>query len=105
MIFKKQERSIDDKPRSGHPSTAQTDKNVENNREIITGDWCRTIDKLVELSWVTRRSVRRMLTQGSYLTVEQKQMSRESMLCFEKEVPKFQDYRGATVTTLKRRNN
>ncbi|PNF27671.1 hypothetical protein B7P43_G14595 [Cryptotermes secundus] len=51
--FKNGEMSIDDKPRSGRPSTARTHENVEKIREIIKGDRRRTIEEIVELSGVT----------------------------------------------------
>ncbi|PNF32967.1 hypothetical protein B7P43_G16666 [Cryptotermes secundus] len=48
--FKNGEMSIDDKPRSGRPSTARTHENVEKIREIIKEDRRRTIEEIVELS-------------------------------------------------------
>ncbi|PNF34372.1 hypothetical protein B7P43_G15323 [Cryptotermes secundus] len=51
--FKNGEMSIDDKPRSGRPSTARTHENVEKIREIIKEDRRRTIEEIVELSGVT----------------------------------------------------
>ncbi|PNF43470.1 hypothetical protein B7P43_G10809 [Cryptotermes secundus] len=48
--FKNGEMSIDDKPRSGCPSTAQTHENVEKIREIIKEDQRRTVEEIVELS-------------------------------------------------------
>ncbi|PNF33877.1 hypothetical protein B7P43_G06736 [Cryptotermes secundus] len=41
--------SIDDKLRSGRPSTARTHENVEKIREIIKEDRRRTIEEIVEL--------------------------------------------------------
>ncbi|PNF19357.1 hypothetical protein B7P43_G06720 [Cryptotermes secundus] len=51
--FKNGEISIDDKPRSGRPSTARTHENVEKIREIMKEDRRRTIEEIVELSGVT----------------------------------------------------
>ncbi|PNF21101.1 hypothetical protein B7P43_G05549 [Cryptotermes secundus] len=50
--FKNGELSIDDKSRSGRPSTARTHENVEKIREIIKEDRRRTIEEIVELSGV-----------------------------------------------------
>ncbi|PNF29210.1 hypothetical protein B7P43_G10794 [Cryptotermes secundus] len=61
--FKNGEMSIDDKPRSGRPSTARTHENVEKIREIIKEDRRRTIEEIVELSGVTWSSVQRILTE------------------------------------------
>lgn len=61
--FKNGEMSIDDKPRSGRPSTARTDENVNTIREIILEDRRRTIEEIVELSGVTWSSVQRILTE------------------------------------------
>ncbi|KOC60091.1 Putative uncharacterized protein FLJ37770, partial [Habropoda laboriosa] len=61
--FKNGEMSIDDKPRSGRPSTARTHENVEKIREIIEKDRRRTIEEIVELSGVTWSSVQQILTE------------------------------------------
>ncbi|PNF28484.1 hypothetical protein B7P43_G15225 [Cryptotermes secundus] len=45
--FKNGEMSIDDKPRSGRPSTARTHENVEKIREIIKEDRRRTIEEVL----------------------------------------------------------
>ncbi|PNF41442.1 hypothetical protein B7P43_G13789 [Cryptotermes secundus] len=62
--FKNGEMSIDDKPRSGRPSTARTHENVEKIREIIKEDRRRTIEEIVELSGVTWSSVARFVAVG-----------------------------------------
>ncbi|PNF21355.1 hypothetical protein B7P43_G18073 [Cryptotermes secundus] len=61
--FKNGEMSIDDKPRSGRPSTDRTHENVEKNREIIKEDRRRTIEEIVELLVVTWSSVQQILTE------------------------------------------
>ncbi|PNF22187.1 hypothetical protein B7P43_G04939 [Cryptotermes secundus] len=61
--FKNGEISIDDKPRSGRPSTARTHENFEKIREIIKEDRRQTIEEIVELSGVTWSSVQRILTE------------------------------------------
>ncbi|PNF43896.1 hypothetical protein B7P43_G02795 [Cryptotermes secundus] len=88
--FKNGEMSIDDEPRSGRPSTAQTHENVEKIREIIEEDRRQTIEEIVELLGVTWSSVQRMLTEDlgmkraaakfvpRLLTAEQKQGSMEA---------------------------
>ncbi|PNF18747.1 hypothetical protein B7P43_G03344 [Cryptotermes secundus] len=55
--FKNGEMSIDDKPRSGRPSTARTHENVEKIREIIKEDRRRTVEEIVELSGVTKNGM------------------------------------------------
>ncbi|PNF37916.1 hypothetical protein B7P43_G03887 [Cryptotermes secundus] len=67
--FKNGEMSIDDKPRSGRPSTARTHENVEKIREIIKEDRRRTIEEIVELSGVTSLSVRQFLTKNGMTPV------------------------------------
>jgi hypothetical protein len=44
--------STDDQPRSGHPSTAQTDESMTKICQIILEDHWRTIDELVELTGI-----------------------------------------------------
>ncbi|CAK9832778.1 Protein GVQW3 [Anthophora retusa] len=61
--LKNSDMSIDDKPRSGRPSTARTHENVEKIREIIEEDRRRTIEEIVELSRVTWSTVQRILTK------------------------------------------
>ncbi|KOC69241.1 Putative uncharacterized protein FLJ37770 [Habropoda laboriosa] len=94
--FKNGEMSIDDKPRSGRPSTARTHENVEKIREIIEKDRRRTIEEIVELLGVTLSSVQRILTEDlgmkrvaakfapRLLTAEQKQ-GRVEACCALKE--------------------
>ncbi|PNF18364.1 hypothetical protein B7P43_G13571 [Cryptotermes secundus] len=62
--FKNGEMSLDDKPRSGRPSTARTHENVEKIREIIKEDRRRTIEEIVELSGVTWSSAARFVAVG-----------------------------------------
>jgi len=47
--FKRGEMPIDDQPRSGRLSTAQTDENVAKIREIIMKDRRQTVEQVVEL--------------------------------------------------------
>ncbi|PNF37861.1 hypothetical protein B7P43_G07424 [Cryptotermes secundus] len=95
--FKNGEMSIDDKPRSGRPSTARTHENVEKIREIIKEDRRRTIEEIVELSGVTWSSVQRILTEDlgmkrvaakfvpRLLTAEQKQGRVEACCALKEE--------------------
>ena len=55
--------SIDDKPRSGRPSTARIDENVEKIREHVLTDPHQTIDQQSESSGLSWSSVQRALTE------------------------------------------
>ncbi|PNF33206.1 hypothetical protein B7P43_G11690, partial [Cryptotermes secundus] len=70
-LLKNGEMSIDDKPRSGRPSTGRRHENVEKIREIIKEDRRRTIEEIVELSGVTwsTLSVRQFLTKNGMTPV------------------------------------
>lgn len=61
--FKNGDMSIDDKPRSGRPSTARTDENVEQIRELVLTDRRQTIDQLSEISGISWSSIQRILTE------------------------------------------
>lgn len=61
--FKNGDMSIDDKPRSGRPSTARIDENVEKIRELVLTDRRQTIDQLSESSGLSWSSVQRILTK------------------------------------------
>lgn len=61
--FKNGDMSIDDKPRSGRPSTARIDENVEKIRELVLTDRRQTIDQLSEISGLSWSSVQRILTE------------------------------------------
>ncbi|PNF14597.1 hypothetical protein B7P43_G13107 [Cryptotermes secundus] len=102
--FKNGEMSIDDKPRSGRPSTARTHENVEKIREIIKEDRRRTIEEIVELSGVTWSSVQRILTEDlgmkrvaakfvpPLLTAEQKQGRMEACCALKEESRNDQNF-------------
>ena len=51
--FKEGEMSIDDKPRSGRPSTSRIDENVEKVHAIVLEDRRRTIEEISKLSGIT----------------------------------------------------
>jgi hypothetical protein len=55
--------SLADQPRSGRPSTSQTDKNVAIIRELILEDRCRKINDLVDLSGVSWTSCQWILSE------------------------------------------
>ncbi|KAJ8955879.1 hypothetical protein NQ318_005427 [Aromia moschata] len=57
--FKNGDMLIVDKPRSGRPSPARNDKNVEKIRELVLTE---TIDQLSEISGLSWSSVQRILT-------------------------------------------
>ncbi|PNF20381.1 hypothetical protein B7P43_G02788 [Cryptotermes secundus] len=81
--FKNGEMSIDDKPRSGRPSTARTHENVEKIREIIKEDRRRTIEEIVELSGVTWSSAARFVKEKT--TEALSSISKDEFRqCFEK---------------------
>lgn len=61
--FKNGDMSIDDKTRSGRPSTARIDENVERIRELVRTDRRQTIDQLSEISGISWSSVQRILTE------------------------------------------
>ena len=61
--FKEGEMSIDDKPRSGRPSTAKTEDNVQKINSLVREDRRRTIYQLCKLSGLTWSSVQRILTE------------------------------------------
>lgn len=44
LIWKKGKMSIDDKSRSGHPSTSRTDESIEKNCAIVLEDRWWTIE-------------------------------------------------------------
>ncbi|PNF20484.1 hypothetical protein B7P43_G06264 [Cryptotermes secundus] len=80
--FKNGEMSIDDKPRSGRPSTARTHENVEKVREIINEDRRRTIEEIVELSLFPRmkRDVKGKKTMEALSSISKDEFRH----CFEK---------------------
>ena len=55
--FKEGEMSLDDKPRSGRPSTSRIDKNVEKVHAIVLEDQRRTTEEISKLSGITWSSV------------------------------------------------
>lgn len=61
--FKNGDMSIDDKPRSGRPSTARTDEKVERIRELVLTDRRQTLDQLSEISGISWSSIQRILTE------------------------------------------
>ena len=60
--FRDGELSLADRPRSGRPSTSQTDENVR-ICELILEDHRRTIDELVDLSGVSWSSCQWILSE------------------------------------------
>lgn len=108
--FKKGEMSIDDKPRSGRPSTSRTDENVAKIREIVLEDRRRTIDEMVELSGVTWSSVQRILTEDlrmkrvaakfvpRLLTAEQKQGRVEACVALKEEFQNDPNFFSKVIT-------
>lgn len=61
--FKEGEMSLDDKPRSGRPSTSRIDENVEKVHAIVLEDRRRTIEEISKLSGITWSSVQRILSE------------------------------------------
>uniref|UniRef100_A0A1B6CBZ2 Mos1 transposase HTH domain-containing protein n=1 Tax=Clastoptera arizonana TaxID=38151 RepID=A0A1B6CBZ2_9HEMI len=66
--FKNGDMSVEDKPRSGRPSTARTDDNVDKIRDLVCEDRRRTIEVLEVLSGISWSSVQRILTEDLGLT-------------------------------------
>ena len=61
--FKNGDMSIQDKPRSGRPSTSRTDENLVKVKEIVLADRRQTIDQISEASGLSWSSVQRILTE------------------------------------------
>ena len=61
--FKNGQMSLEDKPRSGRPSTSRTDENITKIHELIMEDRRRTIDELVNLTGVSWSSCQRILNE------------------------------------------
>ena len=61
--FKEGETSLDDKPRSGCPSTSRIGENVENVHAIMLEDRQRTIEEISKLSGITWSLVQRILSE------------------------------------------
>jgi len=51
--FRRGDMSLEDQPRSGHPSTSRTDENIKKIRDVITFDRLRKINKLEALTGVS----------------------------------------------------
>lgn len=66
--FKNGDMTVDDKPRSGRPSTARTDQNVEKIGVLVREDRRRTIEELELLSGISWSSVQRILTEELGMT-------------------------------------
>ncbi|PNF32105.1 hypothetical protein B7P43_G03646 [Cryptotermes secundus] len=65
--FKRGEISTDDQSRSGRPSTARTDEDVTEIRQIILEDRRRTIDELVERTGIAWSSCQRFSTEEFHM--------------------------------------
>jgi len=61
--FKKGDLGIEDRPRSGHPSSSRNDENIAKIHEKLNEDRRYTIDELSEVTGVSWSSVQRILTQ------------------------------------------
>jgi len=60
--FKRGDMSLEDQPRSGHPSTSRTDENIKKIHDAIMFDRRRAGDKLEALTGVSWSSCQRILT-------------------------------------------
>jgi hypothetical protein len=54
---------VEDQPHCGRYSTNRTDENVENVHQAFLADRCRTIDEISEITDVSWRLCRRILTE------------------------------------------
>ena len=61
--FKKRDLSIEDQPRSGHPSSSRNDENITKICEKLNEDRRYTTDELSEVTGVSWSSVQRIPTQ------------------------------------------
>jgi len=59
--------SLEDQPRSGHPSTSRTNKNIQKIRDAIMFDRRQTIDELEALTGVSWSSCQRSLTEEPHM--------------------------------------
>ncbi|XP_054282527.1 protein GVQW3-like [Macrosteles quadrilineatus] len=55
--------SIQDKPRSGRPSTSRTDENLVKVKEFVLADRRQTIEQISEASGLSWSSIQRILTE------------------------------------------
>ena len=51
--FKRGDKSLEDQPRSGRPSTSRTNENIKKICDVIIFDRCRIIDELEALTGVS----------------------------------------------------
>nr|CAI5835978.1 unnamed protein product [Callosobruchus analis] len=65
--FKNKEMTIEDKHRSGRPSTSRTDENVKQINALVREDRRRTIDQLCEMSGISWSSVQRILSEDLHM--------------------------------------
>ena len=65
--FKCGDMSLEDQPRSGHPSTSRTNENIQKIRNAIMFDRCRTIDELEALTGVSWSSCQQILTEELHM--------------------------------------
>ena len=59
--FKEGREYVGDDPKSGHPSTAKTQENVEKVARIVRGDRLLSIRAISELTTINKESVRQIL--------------------------------------------
>jgi len=65
--LKRGDMSLEDQPRSGHPSTSRTDENIKKIRDAIMFDRRRTLDELEAVTGVSWSSCQRILTEELHM--------------------------------------
>ena len=65
--FKHGDMSLEDQPRSGHPTTSRTDENIQKICDAITFDRRQTIDELEALTGVSWSSCQQILTEELHM--------------------------------------
>jgi len=65
--FKRGDMSLEERPRSGRPSTSRTDENIQKIRDAIMFDRRRTINELQALTVVSWSSCQRILTEELHI--------------------------------------
>jgi transposase len=61
--FQDGREDVNDNARSGRPSTARTDENVESVRHLLTEDRCTTLQMIADRFNIGKETVRRIVTE------------------------------------------
>ena len=71
--FREGEEDVEDKPRSGRPSSSKTDENVEAVRQAVRGDRCLTVRMIAEQVGIDRQTVWQIITVFEELSTTNRQ--------------------------------